>query len=291
MSSKKRKKKKTLSLSQKILSQLKKKHRDISFVLTLLALFSLFSFIGTFAWFTSADNVSNKFDGGKLIAEIDETFIPNEKWEPGEETEKQVRIANTGDIPTFVRVSLYEFILNFEVDLEDQTGNANLKTVDQAKRPEVDVDNTDTWKPAADGKGTFKHNNQYYVANQAWVSDPKNKKDMYLFDQLRVDPPKKYITLGFSTKIRFNVDPNPTSDYWLYSNGYFYYSRPLKPGEKSDDLLKNMTLSDSIPNKYKGSLYKLKIYMDAHDVTAPVTSAWELQPGEEAYKLLENQLK
>lgn len=291
MNAKKRKKKQKLSICQKVLWQLKKNHRDISLFITLLTFFSIFSFIGTFAWFTSADTVENKFKSGKLIAEIDEVFIPNNKWEPGEKTEKEVRVANTGDIPAFVRVSLYEFILNFEVDLEDQTGNANLKTVDQAHTPEVDVNNTDTWKPAADGKGTFQQNNQYYVANQAWVSDPKNKKDMYLFDQSRVDVPKKYIMLGFSSKVRYNVELNPTSDYWLYSNGYFYYSRPLKPGEKSDELLKNLTLSDSIPNKYKGSLYKLKIYMDAHDVTSPVTSAWQLQANDEAYKLLKNQLK
>lgn len=283
----KSKKKKRKSL----LKQVKKHHREISLAVTLLAFISLFSFIGTFAWFTSEDSVTNKFQGGKLIAEIDETFIPNEKWEPGENTEKEVRIKNTGEVPTFVRVSLYEFILNFEVDVTDQTGNGNLKTVEQSKAPEVDATDTDTWQAASDRKGTFKQNNNYYVANQAWLSNPKSGTDMFKFGGIRDTAPHKYISLNFPNNLKTYVDNTATSDYWLYSNGYFYYSRPLKPGEKSDELLKSLTLSDAIPNKYKGSLYKLKIYMDAHDVTEPVLGGWQLDKNDPAYTLLKNQIK
>lgn len=289
MSSKTRKRKKKKMMRK--LTKIKKHHRTISLVVTLLAIFSIFSFVGTFAWFTSEDTVTNKFEGGKLIAEIDEVFVPNNKWEPGEKTTKEVKIANTGQIPAFVRVSLYEFILNFKVDIVDQTGNGNLATASEAKKPEVDRDNTDTWKLAADADGTLKNNDTYYIADNAWVSHPDLRLGMYEYKKERKTAPQKFISLDFPDNIKVSVDQNATNDYWLYSNGYFYYSRPLKPGEKSSDVLSSLTLSDAIPNKYKGSLYKLKVYMDAHDVTKPVISAWQLKQGDPAYQLINAQLK
>lgn len=286
MSSKARKRKK-----KKMIRKIKKHHRTISSVVTLLAIISFFSFVGTFAWFTSEDNATNKFEGGKLIAEIDEVFIPNEKWEPGEKTDKEIRVKNTGNIPAFVRLSLYEFMLRFEVDVIDETGNANLKTVKQPQQPEVVRANAETWKKAAEGKGTYKQDNLYYVASEAWISNPKDRKDMFDYNKVRVTAPYKFVTLNFTDQVKTTVDTNATSDYWLYSNGYFYYSRPLKPGERSQDLLQSLTLSDSIPNKYKGSLYKMEVYMDAHDVTEPVIGAWELKTTDPAYDLIKKQLK
>ncbi len=284
MSSKKRKK-------NKILKRIKQYHREISFMLILLACLSVFSLIGTFAWFTSADTQVNKFQAGKLVAEIEETFIPNNKWQPNEKTTKEVRVANTGDIPALVRVSFYEFIMNFEVDLVDKTGNANLKTVKSAQRPEVKRNNTDTWKEAADKKGSFEYEGKFYLANQAWIPNTTNGKEMYQFGSNRSSAPHKYISLNFSNDLKTSNPTNQSTDYWLYSNGYFYFSRPLKPKEASSDLLKSVTLSSTIPNKYKGSLYKLKIYMDAHDTTEPIIGEWDLKPGDPAYDLINSQLK
>ncbi|MGX7024519.1 BsaA family SipW-dependent biofilm matrix protein [Vagococcus hydrophili] len=289
MSSKSRKRKKK-KLMRKI-KKIQKHHRKISLVVTLLAIISFFSFVGTFAWFTSEDDVSNKFEGGKLAAEITEVFIPNNEWEPGEKTTKEVKIANTGTVPAFVRVSLYEFILNFKVDVTDQTGNGNLATASEAKKPGVDRDDTGTWQPAADGDGTFKQGNKFYIADKSWVSDPEARTGMYEYQKERKTAPQKFISLNFPDHIKTAVDPNATGDYWLYSNGYFYYSRPLKPGEKSNEVLSSLTLSDAIPNKYKGSLYKLKVYMDAHDATEPIFSEWRLNQNDPAYQLLKPQLK
>lgn len=284
MSSKKKRKKK-MTKSKAFL------HPKLAFVVSLLAFLSLFSFIGTFAWFTSEDSRVNPFQGGRLAAEIDEIFQPNENWNPGTNANKEVYVTNTGEIDAFVRVSFYEFLLNFEVDVEDQTGNANLKTVKQPKTPEVNSGDTDTWKPAADGKGTFKYKDTYYIAQRAWVPDPTSRRGMYEFDKRRDNSPHKFITLNFSNSIRLAVDQNATTDYWLYSGGYFYYSRPLKPKEKSDVLLKSLSLSDGFPNEYKGSLYKVKVYMDAHDLTEPVFSTWEIKKTDPAYDLLSKQIK
>lgn len=259
--------------------------------LLVLTIISLSAFVGTFAWFTSSDYRANAFEGTHLVAEIDETFTSKTKWEPGEETTKEVRVRNTGDSPAIVRVSLYEFLLTFQIDYTDQTGNANLKTVTQSLSPEVDSTNTDTWEPSATAKGTYKSGSIYYVANQAWVSDPKNQTGMYEYEgAAQQEAPFKYIALNFTEQLNTTVDPNASTDYWLYDSGYFYYSRILQPGEITEDLLKSVTLSDTIPNQYKGALYKLKVYMDAHDVTSPVLSAWNLSKGSPAYTLIENQL-
>ena len=245
---------------------------------------------GTFAWFTSADSITNTFSGSHLVAEIDETFNSNNSWKPGENTQKEVRVKNTGDVNAFVRVSLYEFLLSFQVDTTDQTGNANLKTVDKEKTPTVDDSKTNTWEPAAQGGGTYQTSGKYYVASKAWVSNPDKREGMYQYPGTdRTTAPFKYITLNFASTIQQTV-PSSGGDYWLYENGYFYYSRPLKPGESTSNLLNSISLVTTIPNQFKGSLYKLKVYMDAHDETDTIYSAWSLPKDGQAYKLLASQL-
>lgn len=252
---------------------------------------SLSTFIGTFAWFTSSDKQVNAFEGTHLVAQIDETFTPKIEWAPGEQATKEVRIENTGETPAIVRVSLYEFLLNFQIDTTDQTGNGNLKTVKQAVTPSVDGKDTDTWTAAAQAHGTYQQGDQYYVANQAWVSDPNNQTGMYEYGGTQQQTvPYKFITLNFTEQLKTTVDSSATTDYWLYDAGYFYYSRPLQPGERSTDLLKSVTLAETIPNAYKGALYKIKVYMDAHDVTEPILSAWNLNKESPAYTLIESQL-
>lgn len=258
--------------------------------LSTLATALLFLVVVTFAWFTSTDSVVNAFSGTHLVAEIDEVFQPNKEWKPGENTQKEVKIKNTGDVDAFIRVSLYEFLLSFQIDVTDQTGNANLKTVDTAVTPTVDDTKVETWDPAAKAGGTYESSGKLYVAKQAWVSDPARRTGMYQYSaSARTTAPYKYITLNFPNIIREAVTTEKT-DYWLYEDGYFYYSRPLKPGESTEDLLKSVSLSSVIPNQYKGSLYKLKVYMDAHDVTDTAMTSWSLSNSDQAYQLLSKHL-
>lgn len=245
----------------------------------------------TYAWFESSDNRKNSFEGTKLVAEIDEIFTPNKEWQPGSTTTKEVRIKNVGPATAFVRVSLYEFLASFQIDVTDQTGNGNLKTVATAIQPSLDEANTDTWEIAAKNHGTYTSIGENYVTDSALISDPLNKTGMYEYNSSeREKSALKYLDLNFSKTFEATI-PNETGKKWVYENGYFYYLSPLKSGELSEPLLDSVTLSDTLSNQYKGALYKLKVYMDAHDLTQPLINEWQLDQKGKVYPLLVDQLK
>ena len=63
----------------------------------------------TFAYFTTTETVPNVFQiGGSYSSKIEETFVPETDWLPGEEVEKIVNVMNTGEIPMVVRVKYTE---------------------------------------------------------------------------------------------------------------------------------------------------------------------------------------
>ncbi|MGC6770347.1 BsaA family SipW-dependent biofilm matrix protein [Enterococcus sp. LJL51] len=243
-------------------------------------------FLSTYAWFVSADSEKNTFEGASLVAEITEVFTPNYEWQPGEDTTKIVSVTNTGETPAIVRLSLYEFFLSFQIDVTDQTGDGNLKESGVTVMPSVDADNTDTWAPAVAAAGTFTQDGHNYIAAEAIIS---GESDRYEYDNVVRDTtaPLKYLTLNFSSNFKTAIPPAGAQKYWIYENGYFYYSEILQPGEESSPLLDSLTLSKNLPNKYKGSLYKLKIFMDAHDATPAITGAWGVNSGGDVYQMLE----
>lgn len=62
---------------------------------------------GTFAWFTSKDEVTNKLTASNNYGvSIVETFTPPSNWTPGQEVNKDVYAINTGNIDAFVRTSI-----------------------------------------------------------------------------------------------------------------------------------------------------------------------------------------
>lgn len=66
---------------------------------------------GTFAWFTSKDEVTNRLTASNNYGvSIVEDFTPPSNWVPGQEVDKAVRVTNTGNIDAFVKVSLSNFI-------------------------------------------------------------------------------------------------------------------------------------------------------------------------------------
>lgn len=84
---------------------------------------------GTFAWFTSQDEVTNRLTASQNYGvSITETFTPEDNWIPGQEINKDVSVINTGDIDAFVKVSLTNS-LNLKVrdvtDIAPNVGNAN----------------------------------------------------------------------------------------------------------------------------------------------------------------------
>lgn len=260
-------------------------------IMLIVVVFSLTIIGFTYSWFTSGDSVTNSFKGTSLYDEIVEVFNPEKNWEPNQTVRKEVRIKNTGDVDSLVRVSLYEFLLTFKVDVTDGTGNGNLVTETTAKDKKVEKNDVKTWQPAVDTGGTFTWENQNFVADKAYISDPKQSSEAYKYGNVvRNTTVYKYIQLNFENVVT-SIPTTSSKDYWLYEEGYFYYSRPLKPGETSELLLKNISLSETTPNRYKGALYQIQVYMDAHDQTTPVFSNWKLSSDSQAYNLLDQFIK
>lgn len=75
--------------------------------------------IGTFAWFTSTDNVTNKFKTGSLpdgSVKIVEDFEEPGGWEPGQEVKKEVGVLSNSDTDVVVRLSFKEALQKMEAD-------------------------------------------------------------------------------------------------------------------------------------------------------------------------------
>ncbi len=61
----------------------------------------------TFAWFSSKDEVTNRFTANANFgASIVEDFVPEEEWLPGQTVNKDVAVVNTGTVDAFVRTWL-----------------------------------------------------------------------------------------------------------------------------------------------------------------------------------------
>lgn len=87
-----------------------KNNKKKKWLVTAAALAAVAAMAGTFAWFTSTDNVKNEFEGGIAGNDIEivETFTKPDTWEPGQEVNKDVAIMNTGNYDSLIRVSLKE---------------------------------------------------------------------------------------------------------------------------------------------------------------------------------------
>lgn len=85
----------------------KKKNKIEKWLLLLSIVIALtITVCSTFAWLTSRDEVTNRLSAdGKYGVSILEDFTPPIEWLPGEEVTKNVKAINTGNIPTFIRMS------------------------------------------------------------------------------------------------------------------------------------------------------------------------------------------
>lgn len=251
-------------------------------------LFFCYSVLGsTYAWFTSEDRVENHFQGTRLSAEVVHHFSPNLEWAPGMNVYNRISIKNTGEVPALVRVSLYEFLLAFQID----TTTGNLARVSQPQNPVVEKHEPNTWQQAANQKGTYASNGTFYIAEKAIVPDLSNHADKLMYnDSAREQSALRWFQLGFSTTLSEQYQGKNAAPYWLYYDGYFYYSVLLYPNELSEPLLTDITLSSSTPNAFKKVLYQLRPEMEAHDATKIIFQSWQIDTKSPVYALLEEQL-
>lgn len=79
--------------------------KQFPFVLTALFLVAICGIGSTLAYLTSSDTVVNKFPVGNVESNIEEVF-PEPSPSPGATAQKEVKVTNTGNLPSFVRVRL-----------------------------------------------------------------------------------------------------------------------------------------------------------------------------------------
>lgn len=210
---------------------------------------------------------------------IDEVFTPNLQWAQGKTTEKQLLVKNNGQIPAIVRISLYEFFTQFELDMTDGSGNGNQKIVSNSSGSDLKMEDTTTWR-----KGhTYKiASGKYYVASEVYKGDKNKPNTAYAYKGSRPTEALKNVTIHFNDSNIYdkNNKPKPNiQNYWYYSEGYFYYSEVLQPKQKTELLIKSVTLNKMLPNKYKSSLYQLIPVMDAHDSAKSLMGNWKIPSG------------
>jgi alternate signal-mediated exported protein len=101
----------------------KKKNKKILVVSILLAMLIVAG--GTFAWFTSKDEVTNKLSASNNYGvTITENYTPPEQWTPGESVKKEVSVLNTGNIDAFVKLKLKN-VIDLTVAGTPETFNAS----------------------------------------------------------------------------------------------------------------------------------------------------------------------
>lgn len=247
----------------------------------------------TFAWDLYEDKETNKFGTGKYLVNLKENFHPSEHWAPDTSEVKEVFVKNNGDYPAFVRLSVAEVLMAFEVDTLE-TGNLQMVTSEGSNK--VKVGELTTWKV---GNSTYKPtgSSAIYRPKTVLPSDvaTTGKGVIYTPDNLtaREATDLRYIDLLFSNQVKVNASqPTPTSEYWLYGgDGYFYYSEALMPGKDTSYLLEKTILSESTPNRLKGALYKILIDMDAGDTALRTLDDWDHDlPGDDVYEMLKDKI-
>ncbi len=268
---------------------MKKGKRLLKIIHTHKLLWGLFSIVlslllvvgTTYSWITYSDDRinRNKPNSKQFSVVIDESFTPNLQWSPGTVTEKRLLIKNDGQLPAFVRVSLYEFLAHFELDMVDGTGNGGLKISAVSSGTDMSGDDAETWEKGR----TYKlKTGQYYTVSEVYKGNKSKPNTAYIYNGNRPADGLKYLMINFNNPDIFDKDNQPNNErkhYWYYSEGYFYYSEMLKPKEKTKELIQNVSLDKNLPNKYKGSLYQLVPIMDSHDSTKSLLEDWEIPAG------------
>lgn len=282
---------KSKSLFQKLADQLSK-----PLVLGMSVVFALVLVIyATYAWNTAADEKNNHFEGGRLSAVINETFVPNLQWQPGTKTDKIIQVTNTGDTAAFVRLSLDEYLLSFDVDtIGDQaTGNLTIISDEEAEsKTVITMAGFADWSTYKTGEAAYpvpyEEDKQFYVFKEAWEQKnfafPKGSTE-------RNEKPLRYLSIQFTERTKDEPTDIEEND-WFYSDGYFYYAAVLYPGETSMPLTKDVLVKSSLPNSLKGALYVLDVNLGAIDIMkGSLEAGWQLSPDDDVHKVLDQYIR
>ncbi len=160
---------------------------------------------GTFAWFTSKDEVTNKLSAkNDYQVLITETFEVPTQWTPGVEVEKDVAVVNTGSVDAFVRLSLENNVIDVTTlttsTTLDETNGVILST---AEATALQAGNQLVYGTVKDD-GTLEDGLVVYLRSEKNTNDLGDSDDGTLVD-------KEYVGYYQSTS---TVDNKSTTTYY-----------------------------------------------------------------------------
>lgn len=242
------------------------------------------------------DEKVNRVDSAnkKFGVILQEDFKANLAWAPGTSTKKEISAKNVGEMPAFVRLSLYEFFMCFEVNVTDEhddtavNGNGDVHIYKGAELSAANADPEDptTWLV---GNRYQVGTDAYYKVSEVLLSDTTNPATAYDYEGIALRTvPLTYFDLVFESGKVFSASSLPpagTTDYWYFEDGYFYYSEIVSPGDTTTKLLKRVDLSNVYSNRYKAAQYKIHAVMDGHDLSSELFVDWGITSGDYAYTM------
>ncbi len=212
------------------------------FLFTICTIF-LVTFGVSYSWFTSKNSTVNNLNTANLKTEINEDYFPTKMLLPDKVYKKSIKIINTGNCNAFVRVSLAEILIDFEVEDANLANSGNLKTTNFPSATVIDLNNPLSYENAVPGNLILNKNSLYNTIKNVF----KSNITMIYEDAMRNPNISNKIQLVWDTSVGFD---------WVYENGYFYYTKILSKNMQTPPLLSGIKLK-SLNNLEKGSIYKL----------------------------------
>lgn len=224
----------------------------------------------TLAWSSYTEWVKNhtQSDPESIAVRITEVFQQDSVLSYTTPVEKSVKVKNISNKKAIIRVKFNESFLPFIINMEDGEEAGQVQTFLMTTEDEVNPNNISTWNVGNlydSGRTDSSSNKLYYKATNTIL-----KNVAYTGEANRSSGPAelRYFTWTFNPDVSTTgtIPGNPTP-YWVYIDGYFYYSQVVEGGNTTAiDLLQEVALANvSIPNKHKNALYDIQI--DAEGVT------------------------
>lgn len=155
-----------------------KKNIKLSIMLIAMLVSVVGIIVGTNAYFSSKDEVTNAFVSGDVDIEVDEEFDPPKNWNGGS-YDKKVKVKNNGNVNTLIRVA----IVPRWIDENENAwaGDTNIIKLNWASANIADASTSESNKWIDGGDG-------YYYYN---TLVPKDGSTEILLDSVSADIPKE----------------------------------------------------------------------------------------------------
>lgn len=237
-----------------------KKKKIISTIAAVAVVASLA--VGSLAYFTSQDSVTNHFATGTTDSsndnsgiDIHETFDQNKAGNtlPGDTVQKQVNVENTANYKQLLRVKITKV-------WKDSKGNV----VDSYKVTPTKVKDDQ-------GNEVTKNLVTYYKSGAENAPTGGEKLDSSLIH------------------LNFGENLGSTSGKWIQKTdadlgsdgGYYYYDEVVAPNTSTGNLLESVTLNSNASNIYKNLKFDVEVEADGvQAANGAVKTAWTTAPSE-----------